>query len=126
MPTLQLLGPVDLRDDTGRELSQLLGQPKRFALLAYLAGSAPQIFDRRDRLFALFWPESNGRIELGHIGRHPAFVEGDLVSPATHNHVLAEVVSQLVQDLAKTMAGLIGGGFGPKEREETVAAVEYL
>lgn len=58
MATLRLLGPVDLRDDSGRELRQLIGQPKRFALLAYLAGNAPQTFHRRDRILAVFWPES--------------------------------------------------------------------
>lgn len=35
----------------------VLSQPKRFALLAYLAAAAPHGFHRRDTLLALFWPE---------------------------------------------------------------------
>lgn len=58
MARLLLLGPVDLRHDDGSELHRLLRQPKRFALLAYLAGGAPQVFHRRDRILALFWSES--------------------------------------------------------------------
>jgi len=35
----------------------LLGQPRRLALLAYLAAATPLGFHRRDSLLALFWPE---------------------------------------------------------------------
>ncbi len=58
MPSLRLLGPVSLRDDSGAELHRLLGQPKRFAVLAYLAGRGAGVYHRRDRLLGLFWPES--------------------------------------------------------------------
>ena len=58
MFTLRLLGSLDLRDEDGTELRRVLRQPKRMAVLAFLAGSEPGIFHRRDRLLALFWPES--------------------------------------------------------------------
>jgi DNA-binding SARP family transcriptional activator/TolB-like protein len=35
----------------------VIAQPKRLALLAYLAAAAPRGFQRRDTVLALFWPE---------------------------------------------------------------------
>lgn len=55
---LRLLGGLSLRS-TGRERAVVLAQPKRLALLAYLAAAAPRGFHRRDSLFALFWPEAD-------------------------------------------------------------------
>ena len=37
----------------------MLAQPKRLALLAYLASATPRGFHSRDTLLALFWPESD-------------------------------------------------------------------
>jgi DNA-binding SARP family transcriptional activator/TolB-like protein len=54
---LRVLGAVDLLDGEGKELRTLLAQPKRLALLAYLALAAPRGAHRRDKLLALFWPE---------------------------------------------------------------------
>ncbi|HWH03164.1 MAG TPA: hypothetical protein VN674_05695, partial [Gemmatimonadales bacterium] len=56
MIELLTLGGIDLKEE-GRDLSEALVQPKRFALLAYLAVAQPFGFHRRDRLVALFWPE---------------------------------------------------------------------
>jgi DNA-binding SARP family transcriptional activator/TolB-like protein/Tfp pilus assembly protein PilF len=52
-----MLGSVDLRADDGHELREALVQPKRLALLAYLAAGPPGAFHRRESLLALFWPE---------------------------------------------------------------------
>src|ERR671927_225158 len=52
----RVLGAVSLRGAGGRELRSVLAQPKRVALLAYLA-AAHRRFHRRDSLVALFWPE---------------------------------------------------------------------
>ena len=57
MIELGLLGPHALKDTAGRELSSLLAQPKRFALLAYLAIEGGSGYVRRDTLAAMFWPE---------------------------------------------------------------------
>jgi DNA-binding SARP family transcriptional activator/TolB-like protein/Tfp pilus assembly protein PilF len=57
MIRLRTLGGVDLRDDDGREIRRLLAQPKRVALLAYLALAGPTGYRRRDKVVALFWPE---------------------------------------------------------------------
>src|SRR5919109_2954638 len=56
MVRLRVLGPADLRDEHGREISDVLRQPKRLAFLTFLAIS-PRQFQRRDSLVALFWPE---------------------------------------------------------------------
>src|SRR5687767_10825341 len=54
---LSTLGSVDLRAPEDRVLDAVLAQPKRVALLVYLAAARPTGFHRRDRLLALFWPE---------------------------------------------------------------------
>lgn len=57
MIRLSLLGSLDLRAGDGRQMLSILAQPKRVALLAYLA--ANRDFVRRDTLLGLFWPESD-------------------------------------------------------------------
>ena len=55
MIELSVLGPIQLRGADGHELSAVLAQPKRLALLVYLAAARPRGFQRRDKLVALFW-----------------------------------------------------------------------
>ena len=65
MIELRTLGGLRLRDARGRDLCGQL-QPKRLALLTYLA-HVPRRFHRRDSLLALFWPEldfASGRNSL--------------------------------------------------------------
>lgn len=57
MIRFRALGPVELVDARGSQLLSVLAQPKRLALLAYLALSDPPGYRRRDELTALFWPE---------------------------------------------------------------------
>jgi tetratricopeptide (TPR) repeat protein len=54
---LAVLGRLDLTLPDGRSLDAVLVQPKRLALLVYLAIALPRGFHRRDSLLALFWPE---------------------------------------------------------------------
>ena len=56
MIELKVFGAVDLSGPDGREVRAVLTQPKRLAVLAYLAAGPPR-FVRRDTLLALFWPE---------------------------------------------------------------------
>src|SRR6058998_3137565 len=53
----RILGALNLVGPGGRELTPVLAQPKRVALLAYLAVATPKRLHRRDSLVALFWPE---------------------------------------------------------------------
>ena len=57
MIRLHLLGAIDLREEGGREVRPVLAQPKRLALLAYLAAALPRGPHRRDTLLGIFWPE---------------------------------------------------------------------
>jgi len=60
MIRLRTLGGLDLRDDSGHEFLSILRQPKRLALLAYLAIATPAGYHRRDTILALLWPEMDG------------------------------------------------------------------
>lgn len=57
MIEFRVLGSLDLRGPGGETLLAVLAQPKRVALLAYLAVATPRGFHRRDKLLGLFWPE---------------------------------------------------------------------
>ena len=57
MIRLRTLGALDLRNSDGTELRQVLAQPRRVALLAYLALARPGQPHQRDTLLAIFWPE---------------------------------------------------------------------
>lgn len=56
MIRLQLLGLQHLERVGGESLDSVVAQPKRFAVLAYLA-IANGAFVRRDTLLLVFWPE---------------------------------------------------------------------
>jgi len=55
MIELRVLGALDLRDEVDCEIGRVLAQPKRLALLAYLA--LTHATQQRESLLALFWPE---------------------------------------------------------------------
>ncbi|MEZ4588628.1 MAG: BTAD domain-containing putative transcriptional regulator [Gemmatimonadales bacterium] len=57
---MRMLGRIELLGSDGRDLEALLRQPKRLALLAFLASPAPGAWHRRDTVLALFWPELDG------------------------------------------------------------------
>jgi serine/threonine-protein kinase len=52
---LRTLGALELRGRGGQELRAVLAQPRRMALLAYLALATPRSYHRRDTVLALFW-----------------------------------------------------------------------
>jgi DNA-binding SARP family transcriptional activator/tetratricopeptide (TPR) repeat protein/TolB-like protein len=57
MIELRTLGLLELRGADGDELRPVLRQPKRLALLVYLAANTPLRYHRRDALLGMFWPE---------------------------------------------------------------------
>ncbi len=59
MIEFRLLGSVSLTDADGREVRSVLAQPRRLALLAYLAAATPRGMQRRDTLLPLFWPDQD-------------------------------------------------------------------
>lgn len=58
MIQFETLGAVDLRRD-GQPVRAVLAQPRRLAILTWLAVSRPRGFQSRDRLMGLFWPDSD-------------------------------------------------------------------
>jgi len=54
---LRTLGTLTLQGEDGEHLSPILSQPKRLALLAFLAMAPGGDLYRRDTLLGLFWPE---------------------------------------------------------------------
>lgn len=59
MIELRTLGALELTSTDVNPVSSVLAQPRRAALLCYLALASPRGFHRRDTLFALFWPEQD-------------------------------------------------------------------
>ena len=74
MLELRTLGVVDLRIAGGAELRAVVQQPKRFALLAFLAVTATGRFIRRDTLLGLFWPELDAEHARGALRRSLYFL----------------------------------------------------
>ena len=98
MVRLRVLGSVDLRDDGGRDLNAVLAQPKRLALLTYLALARPPGFHRREILLSLLWPQSdhatarNSLRQALHFLRH-SLGEAVIVSPNDDGlHVLGRII----------------------------------
>jgi len=54
MIELRMLGSLSLSSGDGREVDALIGQRRRFALLAHLAAAAHRGLHRRDSLMAMF------------------------------------------------------------------------
>ena len=59
MIELRTLGALELTSAESRAAGSVLTQPRRAALLCYLALALPRGFHRRDTLFPLFWPEDD-------------------------------------------------------------------
>ena len=57
MMRLRFLGSTDVLGADGAPIAAVMTQPKRLALLAFLAAHSPHRFHRRDSLLAMFWPE---------------------------------------------------------------------
>ncbi len=55
----RVLGNVDLRRADGTTILSFLAQPKRVALLAYVALEAPDGFVSRERIMSVLWPDSD-------------------------------------------------------------------
>ena len=80
MIRLHTLGRIDLRDRDGKEIGSVLAQPKRLALLAYLALAGPGRFRRRDTVVSMFWPEQDGERARGALRQGLRFLRNELGS----------------------------------------------
>jgi DNA-binding SARP family transcriptional activator len=79
MIELRTFGALDLRSSDGRDFRPILDQPKRLALLTYLAAAAQRgRFHRRDSLLALFWPERDAACARATLSRALYFLRSHL------------------------------------------------
>jgi serine/threonine-protein kinase len=75
---LRTLGALELRGPGGQELRAVVAQPRRMALLAYLALATPRSYHRRDTLLALFWPEYDAERARNALGQALHFLRRSL------------------------------------------------
>jgi DNA-binding SARP family transcriptional activator/tetratricopeptide (TPR) repeat protein len=61
MIELRVFGPARMTGPAHARVDAVLVQPKRLALLAYLALASPEPMVSRDALLAMFWPDSDER-----------------------------------------------------------------
>lgn len=85
MIRLRTLGAVDLRGTGGEELRSVLAQPRRVALLAYLALATPRGAHRRDTILALFWPELETDRARNALGQAVHFLRRSIAAEAIVN-----------------------------------------
>lgn len=90
MVELQLLGGTRLERD-GEELESVVAQPKRMALLAYLALRRPEGSVSRDELLGVFWPESTEQRARASLRQGLRFLRSHLGSHAIRNRGDQEV-----------------------------------
>jgi DNA-binding SARP family transcriptional activator len=76
MIELRTLGELELQGSDRRELCAILAQPKRFALLTYLAVS--RHWQRRDSVVALFWPDLDTDHARGALRQALRFIRREL------------------------------------------------
>lgn len=84
MIEIRLLGSQSVQASDGHEILSVSTQPKRLALLAYLALSSDSGdgFVSRDELLALFWPESDIERARNTLNQHLYRLRGSLGSGA--------------------------------------------
>jgi serine/threonine-protein kinase len=112
MIELRALGTLALRDATGEDLHSVLAQPKRVALLTYLAVARPRGFHRRDTLLALLWPEQDdqhARWALNQALRHLRFALGKEALPSPGDGEVGIAPEHLRCDATEFEAAIVAG-----------------
>ena len=131
MIELTLLGLQTVRASDGREFGSLAAQPKRFALLAYLAIAGGGGYHRRDALTAIFWPELDqfaARRALRNTLYHLRETIGDGVLITRGDDAIAIDPESLTCDVTKLSAAVTEGRFDEAVdhyRGELLAGVHF-
>ncbi len=110
MIELRTLGELELKGSDRRELRTILAQPKRLALLAYLAVSTHR--QRRDSVVALFWPDLDTDHARGALRQALRFIRrelGDGVLNGRSEEELGFHAGRLWCDAAAFVAACAGG-----------------
>jgi DNA-binding SARP family transcriptional activator len=111
MVILRTLGALDLSASGGGELTRVLSQPKRFAILAYLAVARPPGLHRRDTLLSLFWPEMQETRARNALSQSLSFLRRELPARAVLSRGNEEIgldPSAVIADVAQ-FRGAAGG-----------------
>ena len=80
--TLCLLGPPELKNSEGADVRSVMAQPRRFALLVYVAVEGLNGPVSRDKILALFWPEADPQKARASLRRALHFLRQSLGSEA--------------------------------------------
>lgn len=95
MIELRTLGTLDIRAESGRDLTPILAQPKRLVLLTYLTLTSANGRPRRDTILGLFWPELDQRHAQGALRQAVWFLRRALGEGVLAGRVVEELsVSQ--------------------------------
>ena len=78
MIKLHTFGRLTLTGSEGHEISSVLAQPKRVAVLTYLALATPRGLHRRDTLLGLFWPDLDQEHARGALSQALSFMRRSL------------------------------------------------
>ena len=78
MIKLHTFGRLSLTGPEGREISSVLAQPKRVAVLTYLALATPRGLHRRDTLLGLFWSDLDQEHARGALRQALSFMRRSL------------------------------------------------
>lgn len=116
MIQLTTLGSVDLRASDGRVLHAIVVQPKRLALLAYLAIDGRGRFHQRDTLLATFWPDldsDHARNALNKAVHYVRAESGDAVLVGRGDRELGVDPTRLTCDAADFNTLIRGGRPAP-------------
>jgi DNA-binding SARP family transcriptional activator/Tol biopolymer transport system component len=108
---LRVFGGIELLGPDGRPVRSVLAQPKRLALLVYLAAAARGVH-RRDTLFAVFWPEADVDHARSALNRAVYFLRQALGAEVivTHGDEEVGVAPDLLRcDVAEFEAALAAG-----------------
>ena len=114
MLSLNCLGPLELTDSGERDCDPVLRQPKRLALLAYLACRQPG-YCRRDQLMAMFWPDldqSHARAALRRAIHFLRRALGEDVPTGRGDDELAIPEAALASDVARFHRALADRDYG--------------
>ena len=78
MIQLRTLGRIDVLGSDGTPRNAVVAQPKRMALLAFLALASARGFVRRDTLVAMFWPDLDDEHARGALSQALRFLRREL------------------------------------------------
>lgn len=108
---LRTLGPVALTTADAGAAARILAQPKRLAVLAYLAARPPGERVSRDRILGMFWPELPAARARGALRNALYFLRDTLGAEAIPGGGGAVAVSpeHVSCDAAELLAGRAGG-----------------